>query len=420
MSSFLCLLDSKETAAERARKEEKAFRRAARQARREARHGSRASSTTSSSHRRSHRREDSDDDGCDRRKRSSRSRASHSPGPRPPPPSTTRGHENEFDEHLRYLASLDSGAAGAFDAFDFGQDGSGVGWGDAPYDPATAQHVPSRWSRRRDEDNVWNDPLLREPGGLDDEAYAESIRQGIWERKNPGEKVRRERLGVEAEQTRIRLEKAKELGDRLERERIRALEQRKGERAEVGQREERASYERRWIEVVAKTAAAATMAKTDSPLTFVDIPWPVYSAVSGIGGKRRRGEERSGVDWLTVSAVQDFLCPPAVLSVLDNEGARIKKRKEILREAIRRCVVVFQSTPWESHGRRQLAASFYRSQPALSFRTGPLNSFHPCFRYHPDKFTRLLALVQEGSERARVNAGVEAAARAIGELMNAS
>jgi len=237
----------------------------------------------------------------------------------------------------------------------------------------------------------------------------------MWERKNPGEKARRERLGEEAEQTRIRLERAKEEGDRLERERIRALEQRKGERAEVKQREERAAYDRRWTDLVTMTATTATATTVAGhSLTFVDIPWPVYAAVSGIGGKRRRGEERPGVDWLTVGAVQDFLCPPAVFDALADEEARVKKRKEILRDAIRRCVPLGAS----SHGLLRSRLGHILRSSAHPLR--PLAFCFPCTRYHPDKFTRLLALVPDGPERARVSAGVEAAARAIGELMSAS
>lgn len=325
----------KDTPAERERKADKAFRRAARQARREARHGPQASSSTSSTAR--HHRSSSAS-----KHRSRRRSSSPPPGPRPPPPSTTREHESEFDEHLRFLAALDRGPESAFDAFDFGQDGSGVGWGDAPYDPSAASTMPLRWSSRRAEDNVWDDPLTRGPGGLDDDAYAEAIRQGMWERQNPGEKRRRERLGEEAERTRERLEQARAEGEKLERARIRELEQRKGAKAEGKQKEEREEYARRWTDLAAAVSSAATASALPGELAFVDVPWPVYSSASGIrDGKRRRGEERAGVEWMTAGAVGDFLLSPAALALAagaDDDGAQKRKRREVLREAIRRCV----------------------------------------------------------------------------------
>lgn len=165
----------------------------------------------------------------------------------------------------------------------------------------------------------------------------------MWERKNPGEKNRRQRLAEEAIKTAERLDKAKEEGAKLERERLRELEKLKGEKSETRQREEREIYERRWKEFVDSTSIVGSAKGQERELTFVDVPWPVYSAASGIGGKRRRGEERAGVEWMTVSSVGEFLVPPAVMSTLSDDESK-KKRKDILREAIRRSV--FSSPLW--------------------------------------------------------------------------
>lgn len=172
----------------------------------------------------------------------------------------------------------------------------------------------------------------------------------MWERKNPGEKNRRQRLAEEAIKTAERLDKAKEEGAKLERERLRELEKLKGEKSETRQREEREIYECRWKELVDSTSIGGSAKGQERELTFVDVPWPVYSAASGIGGKRRRGEERAGVEWMTVSSVGEFLVPPAVMSTLSDDESK-KKRKDILREAIRRCA--FSSHLWESSYSRQ-------------------------------------------------------------------
>lgn len=189
----------------------------------------------------------------------------------------------------------------------------------------------------------------------------------MWERKNPGEKNRRERLAEEAIKTAERLDKAKKEGAKLERERLRELEKLKGEKSETRQREEREIYERRWKGFVDSTSIGGSVKGQERELTFVDVPWPVYSAASGIGGKRRRGEERAGVEWMTVSSVGEFLVPPAVMSTLsDDEGK--KKRKDILRGAIRRCAF---SSSWESSSSRHFA---YTLALRLSTDTTPTSS----------------------------------------------
>lgn len=280
------------------------MRRAARAARKEARRSSRASSSTSTSH----------------------DPLRHPKPPGSPPPNPNhRYREDDFDAHLRDLAAQDAGRASEFDAWETGSYGTGLGWGDEPY---SGQRIPKRWAER--EGNVWNDPIAggaAGAGGQDEESYAEEIRQGMWARKNPDAVKRGERLAEEAKRTAERLESGRREQERKERKRIEKLERGKGEKQEKRWEVEREEYERQWRQGVLVTEG-------EGKVRWRDVPWPVYRVEEGMDVR---------VEELTLGAVREFLLPPSVFWKMDEDEGK-KRKREVLREAIRRSAAILISS----------------------------------------------------------------------------
>lgn len=141
----------------------------------------------------------------------------------------------------------------------------------------------------------------------------------MYRRKNPESVKRTERLAEEAERTAARLLKMKEEGDKLERERIKKLEARKGERVERRFEEEREAYEKGWKRML-------VVGEDEKELRWREIPWPVHRVE--VGKEVKVGD-------MTVPAVREFLMPSKVFWELEEEEGK-KRRKEVLRDAIRR------------------------------------------------------------------------------------
>lgn len=202
------------------------------------------------------------------------------------------------------------------------------------------------------EGNVWKEPG-EELGGLDDDSYAgqwsrihillpypsllglipllslahlaETIRQGMYRRKNASSIAHAERLAAEAEATAARLAASKAAAEELEAKRIAALAAQRSAKHEKAFKEERVAFEEAWAKLLATVGGGDDSA--EGRLKFRSIPWPVH---------RIDGQEIKGSD-LTKGRVGAFLLPADELMGLGvEEGA--KKRKEVLREAIKRCV----------------------------------------------------------------------------------
>jgi len=145
----------------------------------------------------------------------------------------------------------------------------------------------------------------------------------MYRRKNPESVKRTERLAEEAQRTAARLLKAKEEGDKLERERIKKLEVRRGERVEKRFEEEREAFEKGWKRMVAGGE------ESEKELRMRDVPWPVHRVEAGKEVK---------VGDMTLPAVREFLMPAKVFWELEEEEGK-RRRKEVLRDAIRRQVL---------------------------------------------------------------------------------
>ena len=233
-------------------------------------------------------------------------------------------------------------------------------------------HIPQRWKSDGVadlEDAVYNDPNL-----MNDEHYAEWVRQGMWKyvtfivceccfpsrealARKRNAQAYQEQLRKKAEEE-ARKKRAEQLAsERARREAREADERRRRERS----RERRANqnahddYKTRWEKLL------STGETTGQPLTFRDIPWPCHAVYSASDG------HDFSPDDLTVNSISEFLFRSA------KEPTEATQKIKMIRETL--------------------------------------------LRFHPDKFEgRVMSRVSE-SERAKVQEGVGIVVRTLNELM---
>jgi hypothetical protein len=233
-------------------------------------------------------------------------------------------------------------------------------------------HIPQRWKSggMADlEDAVYDDPNL-----MDDEHYAEWVREGMWKyvafvvceccfpsrealARKRNAQAYQEQLEKKAEEE-ARKKRAEQLAsERARRETREADERRQRKRSRERRAKENAhdDYETRW-DVLLSTD------ETDGrPLTFRDIPWPCHLAYSNSDG------HHFSLDDLTVNSISGFLFRST------KEPTEATQKIKMIRETL--------------------------------------------LRFHPDKFEgRVMGKVSE-SERAKVQEGVGIVVRTLNELM---
>ena len=235
-------------------------------------------------------------------------------------------------------------------------------------------HIPRRWkSGETDlEDAVYNDP-----NSMDDERYAEWMREGMWkcvtfvvcEHCFPSQKALARRRNAQAYQEQLRKkaeeEARKKRAEQLASDRARqgareADERRRRRQLREGKarQDARDDYETRWDTLL------STDDSIGQPLTFRDIPWPCHAAYSASDGQHFSLED------LTIDAISEFLFRSAKEPLESTQ--KIKAIKETL------------------------------------------------LRFHPDKFEgRVMSRVTQ-AERTKVQEGIGIVVRILNELMRTS
>ncbi|CED83345.1 hypothetical protein [Phaffia rhodozyma] len=370
-AAYATKLNLKDSAKERAKREEKAYRKALRRARKQ-----KPSPTLDPSHPypasppRPYRPDSTSPPRQSRSSRPHRSGSSPSSSSYHTSNSGPDAFQETFDAHLRDLEAQDEGPASSLWDWEIGGGyGTGLGWGDEAFGGQT--RIPKRW-QGRESDNLWDQgDLVTELMG--EEEWVESIRSGISRRQaeRSGAWQRQEALAREAAATAARLERTRVENDRLERARIKEFEKWRyvrDEEAAVLKETQRAQYDDRWKKMLLESSPDSI--GTDAPpLRFKEIPWPMFHLKSG----KNLGIGGDDEGWIEES-VREFLLGGQVGWKGLTEDERKRKRKDILREGIR--------------------------------------------RYHPDKFTRFLARVPDKpQERARVKTAVEQISRSLMVLM---
>ncbi|KAG6381945.1 hypothetical protein JVT61DRAFT_569 [Boletus reticuloceps] len=126
-------------------------------------------------------------------------------------------------------------------------------------------HIPDRWARDAHD--------AADPQYMDDDEYAEWIRQGMWKKKHAREyeeqaKRDAQRAAQKAREKEIKAETSRIEGLAREQEGRKARE-----RQRLGEEDHRQRYEQRW------KALLDPRTPDLGPLTFADIPWPLFSTM---------------------------------------------------------------------------------------------------------------------------------------------
>ena len=235
-------------------------------------------------------------------------------------------------------------------------------------------HIPHRWKSGGTadlEDAVYNDP-----NSMDDERYAEWIREGMWkyvtfapcESCFPSRKALARKRNAEAYQEQLRKlaeEEARKkrveqlASERARRETREADERRRRKRSREGRAKQNArdDYETRWDTLLSPNET------TDRFLTFQDIPWPCHAAYS------TSDDRHFSLDGLTIDSISEFLFRSA------KEPTESPQKIKAIRETL--------------------------------------------LRFHPDKFEgRVMSRVSE-ADKARVQDGIGIVVRTLNEMMRA-
>ncbi|KAG6335496.1 hypothetical protein ID866_3603 [Astraeus odoratus] len=190
-------------------------------------------------------------------------------------------------------------------------------------------HIPDRW---RDRHAGYDDHVARDPQYMDDNEYAEWVREGMWRRKHAREYEERARKQTEKAARRALRAEIRAETARLERAAAEQREQRRQEKMKLREEECRQRYEIRWKGLLEPWNEDA------QPLTFADIPWPLFPlSLSAMDGHAT--DVAIEIGDFTEEAISRFLVPSNTTleaSRSDSDEQKWKERKDKLKEAMLR------------------------------------------------------------------------------------
>ncbi|EGO00845.1 hypothetical protein SERLA73DRAFT_133919 [Serpula lacrymans var. lacrymans S7.3] len=194
-------------------------------------------------------------------------------------------------------------------------------------------HVPHRWRAGGTYDGYPNNEPATDPKFMDDDEYAEWIREGMWRKTHAHEFEEQARKESERVARRARDAELKAETKRLEKAAEEARRRKKRDKDRRKNREYRLEYDRRW----------KVLLEGNESLVFEDIPWPSFSVRLPAESKSRASAVIS-VEGLTAQEISAFLIPVSTTAALAREvGVGLppdererKERKEKLRETMLR------------------------------------------------------------------------------------
>jgi hypothetical protein len=233
-------------------------------------------------------------------------------------------------------------------------------------------HIPQRWKSGGTADV--EDTIRDDPNMMDDEHYAEWMREGMWkyvtfavcERCFPSRETLARKRNTQAYEEQLRKKAEEEArkkrreqfaSERARREAREADERRRRKRSRERKTRQNArdDYEARW------NLLLSTGETTGQPLAFRDIPWPCHAAYS------TSDDQSLSLDDLTIDSISEFLFRSA------KETTESTQKIKTIRETL--------------------------------------------LRFHPDKFEgRIMSRVSD-VEKAKVQEGVGIVVRTLNELM---
>jgi len=181
-------------------------------------------------------------------------------------------------------------------------------------------HIPDRWSR--DKHDAAN------PQYMDDDEYAEWLREGMWKRKHAREYEEQAKRDAEKAAQRARQKEIKAETARIERAALEREESRRKERRRQQEEEYRQQYEHRW------KALLDPRTRDHGPLTFGDIPWPLFLARHE---GRRVSRAELHVEDITPEAISAFILPDVNGTTSPGKGDDVSRRnRDKLKETLLR------------------------------------------------------------------------------------
>ncbi|KAG2153281.1 hypothetical protein DEU56DRAFT_476433 [Suillus clintonianus] len=305
----------------------------------------------------------------------------------PPPPSLSSAHKPDYDTILSELEDTRFREK-MWDALRDDERLDGI---DARFNDYA--HVPDRWRANGASGGSPADQMDMDPRFMDDDAYAEWIRDGMWrfvsqlrvvpcsciecphhrrkharqyeeEAHKKAEKAARSARKKEMKAETAKLEKAAE---ERRKEKKRERESRREENA-------RAEYDRKWKDLLDPNA------RHGSPLSFGDIPWPLF--VPMVHSDTAHSDPFSiTLEHFTTTAISAFLIPLSTISALAQD--------------------VGISLPTQHHDKKEKKEKLRETM----------------LRFHPDKFEgRVMRRVIE-TDKDRVKEAVGQVARVLNTLM---
>ncbi|OJA18862.1 hypothetical protein AZE42_05227 [Rhizopogon vesiculosus] len=268
----------------------------------------------------------------------------------PPPPSSSSMHKPDYDAILNELEDARFREK-MWDALGDDERLDGI---DARFNDYA--HVPNRWRTNAARDGVPTDQRDVDPRFMDDDEYAEWVRDGMWRfvsqirvvpcncieeahrrRKHAQQYEEEARKKAEQAARRARKKEMKAETARLEKTVEERRKQKRKEREKRREEDARAEYDRRWKDLLDPNT------QHHSSLSFEDVPWPLFAPTTH-SDAADLDSFSIALEHFTATAISAFLIPvSANLALVQDAGAsrptfihEKKEKKEKLREAMLR------------------------------------------------------------------------------------
>ena len=269
----------------------------------------------------------------------------------PPPPPLSSAHKPDYDTILNELEE----ARFREKMWDALGDDERLDAIDARFNDYA--HVPNRWRTNAARGGDPADHQDMDPRFMDDDEYAEWIRDGMWRfvsqirvvpcncveedyrrRKHAQQYEEEARRKAEQATRRARKKELKAETARLERATEERRKEKKRERDRQREEDHRVQYEKKWRDLLDPTALQ------DSLLSFGDIPWPIFPPMTHSSTAADSDSSLITLEHLTATAISAFLIPvSAKFTLAQNAGVSLatsadekKEKKEKLRDAMLR------------------------------------------------------------------------------------
>ncbi|KAG1739131.1 uncharacterized protein EDB91DRAFT_392752 [Suillus paluster] len=249
----------------------------------------------------------------------------------PPPPSSSSAHKPDYDTILSELED----ARFREKMWDALRDDERLDGIDARFNDYA--HVPDRWRTNAASSGSHADETDIDPRFMDDNTYAEWIREGMWRRKHVREHGEETRRKAERAARRTRKKEMEAEAARLEKVAEERRKQKKREKESRREENARAEYDQKWKDLLDPNT------RDGSLLSFGDIPWPLF--VPMMHSDTTHSDSSSiTLEHFTATAISAFLIPistkfalaqAAGVSLPTNDRDK-KEKKEKLRETMLR------------------------------------------------------------------------------------